>query len=136
MTIEAFNSQLLSSVQAHYKGPFYQKLADALRTGALNQDLGKACAEMFRTSVEEIVPPEIQVVHNYGQGDIGNDYLVNLFIDDRIGRIIDLLRKTAPGQKPDISRIETILSELSFRPDETEGAFSYNLGKFHLILLL
>jgi len=114
MTIEAFNSQLLSSIEAHYKGPFHQKLADALRTGALNQDLGKACAEMFRTSIEDIVPPEIQVVHNYGQGDIGSDYLVNLFIDDRIGRIIDILRKTAPGQKPDIDRIETVLSELSF----------------------
>jgi len=114
MTIEAFNSQLLSSIKEHYKGPFHQKLADALRTGSLSQDLGKACSEMFRISAEEIVPPSIQIVNNYGQGDIGNDYLVNLFIDDRIGRIIEILRRVTPQERPDISRIETILSELSF----------------------
>ena len=93
MTLEDFNSQLLGLIERYYQGPFHQKLLTALNTPNWDQDLGKACSLMFKMSSEEIAMPTPEMITTYGMGNIGNDYLINLFIDDRIGRIIDAFRK-------------------------------------------
>ena len=127
MTIEAFNSQLLSLVQEHYRGPFHQKLLEALNTPNWDQDLGKACMAMFRTSSEEIVPPTPEMIARYGQGDIGNDYLINLFFDDRMGRIINAFRALPKSEGPNFESLRPLVSELSFL-DDIQRSSSANEG--------
>ena len=127
MTIEAFNSQLLSLVQEHYRGPFNQKILTALNTPNWDQDLGKACMAMFRTSSEEIVPPTPEMIARYGQGDIGNDYLINLFFDDRMGRIINAFRSLSKSEGPNFESLRPLVSELSFL-DGIQRSSSANEG--------
>ena len=127
MTIEAFNSQLLSLVQEHYRGPFHQKILVALNTPNWDQDLGKACMAMFRTSSEEIIPPTPEMIARYGQGDIGNDYLINLFFDDRMGRIINAFRSLPKSEGPNFESLRPLVSELSFL-DGIQRSSSANEG--------
>lgn len=112
--MDRFNSSLLELSRSYYKGPFHQKISDALRIENWDKDLGKACMVMFPISASEITPPTMDMIQNYGNGDIGSDYLVNLFIDDRMGRIISAFRNLPRGESPNFQQFSPLVSELSF----------------------
>ncbi|MDP6703955.1 MAG: hypothetical protein QF775_00540, partial [archaeon] len=69
---------------------------------------------MFKMSSEEIATPTPEMITTYGMGNIGNDYLINLFIDDRIGRIIDAFRKMDTKNGPNFEVAAPFINDLSF----------------------
>jgi len=93
MDINQFNSNLLTSVSKYYKGPFHQKISSAFSIPQWDSDLGKACGSLFKISGEEIQEPNPSMIANYGGGEIGNDYVVTLYADHHLGKIIDLIRQ-------------------------------------------
>lgn len=126
--MDRFNSSLLELSRSYYKGPFHQKLSDALSIEKWEKDLGKACMVMFPTSVSMITPPTMEMIQNYGNGDIGSDYLVNLFIDDRMGRIISAFRNLPRGEQPNFESLRPLISELSFL-DSIQRSSAANEGR-------
>lgn len=122
-SLNSFNSSLLNLVRTHYKGPFQQKILEAFNSPQWDQDLGRACSAMFKISHENIMPPTPDMIEGYGEGNIGNDYSVVRFIDDRFGRILNIIRE----ETIDFQVLKTYLDDISFLYGAKKASITRNL---------
>lgn len=93
MGLEAFNSRFLELVQKNYKGPFYSKFLQALDVLAKTGSMEQACSQLFRTSIQPIEAPEYDTLINFGKGNLAQDYMTLLYIDDLLGKSFDLIKQ-------------------------------------------
>lgn len=93
MGLEAFNSRFLELVQKNYKGPFYGKFLQSLDVLAKTGSMEEACSKLFRTSIQPIDPPKYETLVNFGKGNLAQDYLTLLYLDDLLGRAFDLIKQ-------------------------------------------
>lgn len=122
-SLNSFNSSLLNLVRTYYKGPFQQKILEAFNIPQWDQDLGRACSAMFKISHENMIPPTPDMIEGYGEGNIGNDYGVVRFIDDRFGRILNAIRE----ETIDFQVLKTYLDDVSFLYGAKKASITRNL---------
>lgn len=95
-SIDQFNSELLKRVKANYAGIFTQKMLEAQSVQNWEKDLGWSCSLMFKKVTLPVSPPTQAMFQNYGKGSVGNDSVINIFLDNIITQLIETVRNKKP----------------------------------------
>ena len=90
MTTDIFNSRLLDLVQRKYKGAYHAKLIEALGILQSTGSISQACSAIFRRSDFPVSVPSTLV--GFGKGNVSEDYLTLLYIDDMLAQAFDLIK--------------------------------------------
>ena len=92
MSLEIFNSRLLGLVQKNYKGPAYSKFLEAISKLEQTASVEQACSQLFRRSIDPVEPPNPYYFEIFGKGNVSQDFLTTLYIDDMLGKAFDLIK--------------------------------------------
>lgn len=93
MSIDIFNSRLLTLIQKNYRGSAYFKVIEAFETLEKSGSLEQACSKMFRESFAPITPPSKEALENFGKGNISQDYLTIQYIDDLLAKSFEIIKE-------------------------------------------
>lgn len=92
MSLDIFNSRLLDLVQRNYKGPAYSKLLEAFEILQSTNSVEQACSSLFRKSIAPIEAPSSYAFDNFGMGNVSQDFMTLLYLDDMLARAFELIK--------------------------------------------
>ncbi len=92
MSIDVFNSKLLDLVQKNYKGAAYSKLLESFEILQSTNSVEQACSNLFRKSIAPIEPPSQEAIEKFGKGNVSQDFLTLLYIDDMLAQAFEMIK--------------------------------------------